>query len=123
MAIDGNRLVLIVDIGTETPIVAHELRVLVQDTSFGHSLTVMVGLLGAHRLPSDAVTTEPRSRDLQTTEAIEDGKGTVLVHESLFDVVGCRWVRIFREVDRTVGIGSSCQNTRRHTRQAEITLE
>ena len=123
MSIDGNRLVLIVNTRTETPVTAHEFRVLAQDTSLSHALAVLVGQLGPHGLPSHAITTEPRSRDWQTAETVEDGKGTVLVHESSLDVVGCRWVGIFREVDGTVGIGGCCQNSRRHTRQAEVTLE
>lgn len=83
----------------------------------------MVRLLGTHGLPFDAVTTKLRSRDRQATETIEDGEGTILVHDSLLDVVGCRWVCVFREVDGPVGVGGRCQDARRHTRQAEVALE
>ena len=114
--VDSDRLVLPVDIGTETPRVIHELRVLEQDTIFGHKLTIMIGLLGTHGLPGDAITAELRSRDSQATETVQDGEGTVLVHESLLDVVGRRWKRVVREVDGTIGIGSCCQDARRHTR-------
>lgn len=123
MLIDCDRLVLEVDIRTETPRLVHELRILEQDTSFGNKLTVNVCLLGTQGLPFDAVATEPRSRDGQATEAIENGKGTILVHESLLDVVGRRWVCVFWEVDGTVGVGGCCQDARGHTRQAKVTLE
>lgn len=123
LRIDGDRLVLEVDVRAEPPGVFHEFRVLEQDTSFSDKLTVNVFLLRTNGLPGDAVATELRSRDRQPTETIENGKGTILVHESLFDVVGRRWISVFREVDGTVGVGGRCQDARRHTRQAEVTLE
>lgn len=116
MSIDADGFVLPVDVGTETPGLVHEVRVLEQDTSFGQKLAVLVGLLSTHRLPGNAIATETRSRDRQATETIEDGKGTILVHECLLDVVGRRWERVIREVDGTVGVGGCCQDARRHTR-------
>ena len=46
-----------------------------------------------------------------------------MVHQSLLDVVGRRWVGVLRKIDGTVGIGGCCQDARRHTRQAKIALE
>lgn len=109
---DRNGLVLIVDIGTITPSVSHQLRVLVQDLLFGAELTIMVGLLGTHGLPFDAVATKFRSRDRQTTKTIEDGEWTILVHQSLLDVVGRRWVCVLWEVDGPIEIGGRRQDAR-----------
>lgn len=123
MLIDGNGLVLKVDVGAVAPRMGHELRVLEQDTSFRDKLTVIVGLLGTNGLPGDAVATELGSRDRQAADTVEDSKGTVLVHEGLLDVVGRRWVRVIREIDGSVGVGGGSQDARRHTRQTEVTLE
>lgn len=86
-------------------------------------MTVGVVLLGTHGFPSNAVATKLGSRDWQAAETIQDGKGTILVHESPLDVVGRRWIRVFREVDGTVGVSGRGQDARRHTRQAEVTLK
>lgn len=123
MPIDGDRLVLPVDIRAETPGVFHELRVLEQDTSFGQELTLLVGLLSANGLPGDAVTTKLRSRNGQATDPIKDGQGAILVHKSLLDVVWSRWVRVLWEVDRTVGVGGCCQDARGNSWQTKVTLE
>ena len=123
LPIDGDRLVLPVDVGAETPRILHELRVLKQDTSFRHELTIDIGLLGTNGLPGDAIATESRSRNRQATKTIDDGEGTVLIEESLLDVIGRCWVRIFREVDSTIGVDGCCQDTRRNARQAKVTLE
>ena len=82
-----------------------------------------VFLLGAHGFPSNAVATELGSGDRQAAETIDDGEGTILVPESFLDVVRRRWVRVFWEVDFTVGVGGCCQDARRDARQAEVTLE
>ena len=120
---DGDRLVLEVDVGTETPRFVHEVQMIAQHTSFGAKLTLVVRLLGTNGFPGDAVATKSRTRNRQATETIEDSERTILVHESLLDVVGRGWVRVFREVDGTVGVGGCCQDTTRHTGQTEITLE
>lgn len=121
--VDSDGFELIVDAGTETPRIVHKLRSLEQNTSFGHKLTVVIGLLSTQRLPSNAIATELRTRDRQATKTIEDGKGTVLVHEGLLDVIRRRWVRVFGKIDGTIWVGGCCQDARRHTRQAEETLE
>ena len=46
--IDCDRLVLVIDIGTETPRVIHKLRVLEQDTGLCDKLAVVIGLLGTN---------------------------------------------------------------------------